>query len=226
MKILFSPNCPRICAIRWFGGEKSRFFHEFATQRPCGPQCAPRGRAWPERTASLLLPGADSRPAPAAPRRRSSRRGGLYGRPDRTPTTTRAPGHRGPATAACGHAALRGSAEARRESEAVSGGYTIRPYMPALPFSIVGAHFICARAAPPVCRRLARKRSRPYAVVFTWSVGRGAHTPPNQPAGTTGLAAISKGRALCPPEPRRRTEPAPAFHIKYPAACPAAGLND
>ena len=165
MKILFSPNCPRICAIRWFGGEKSRFFHEFATQRPCGPQCAPRGRAWPERTASLLLPGADSRPAPAAPRRRSSRRGGLYGRP--------------------------GSTRVRRKSGACSGGH----------------------------------KGRPYAALSTWSVGR-AHTPPNQPAGTTGLAAISKGRALCPPEPRRRAEPAPAFHIKYPAACPAAGLND
>ena len=192
MKILFSPNCPRICAIRWFGGEKSRFFHDFATQRPCGPQCAPRGRAWPERTASLLLPGADSRPAPAAPRRRSSRRGGLYGRPDRTPTTTRAPGHRGPATAACGHAALRGSTRVRRKLGACSGGH----------------------------------KGRPYAALSTWSVGRGAHTPPNQPAGTTGLAAISKGQALCPPEPRRRAEPAPAFHIKYPAACPAAGLND
>ena len=155
------------------------------------PHSAPRRRAWPERTASLLLPGADSRPAPAAPRRRSSRRGGLYGRPDRTPTTTRAPGHRGPATAACGHAALRGSTRVRQKLGACSGGH----------------------------------KGRPYAALSTWSVGR-AHTPPNQPAGTTGLAAISKGRALCPPEPRRRAEPAPAFHIKYPAACPAAGLND
>ena len=191
------------------------------------PHSAPRRRAWPERTASLLLPGADSRPAPAAPRRRSSRRGGLYGRPydvlstrsvgrgahtpppssqpvpgplvgaassrpDRTPPRShQAPGHPGPATAAWGHAALRGSTRVRRKSGACSGGH----------------------------------KGRPYAALSTWSVGR-AHTPPNQPAGTTGLAAISKGRALCPPEPRRRAEPAPAFHIKYPAACPAAGLND
>ena len=111
------------------------------------PHSAPRRRAWSERTASLLLPGADSRPAPAAPRRRSSRRGGLYGRPDRTPTTTRAPGHRGPATAACGHAALRGSTRVRRKLGACSGGH----------------------------------KGRPYAARSTWSVGRGAHTPPEPP---------------------------------------------
>ena len=148
MKILFSPNCPRICAIRWFGGEKSRFFHEFATQRPCGPQCAPRGRAWPERTASLLLPGADSRPAPAAPRRRSSRRGGLYGRPDRTPTTTRPPGHRGPATAAWGHAAPTRFDEGAAKIGSLFGRIYNPPLRVALPFFVVGAHFICARAAP------------------------------------------------------------------------------
>ena len=121
------------------------------------PHSAPRRRAWPERTASLLLPGAYSRPAPAAPRRRSSRRGGLYGRPDRTPTTTRAPGHRGPATAACGHAALRGSAGVRWKSPACSGGH----------------------------------KGRPYDVPSAWSVGRGAHTPPKQAAGITGLAVIA-----------------------------------
>ena len=67
----------------------------------------------------------------------------------------------------------------------------IRPYMHALPFSIVGAHFICARAAPPVRRRLARKRScpagghkgRPYAVVLTWGVGRGATPRQTRPPG-------------------------------------------
>ena len=99
----------------------------------------------------------------------------------------------GPVMAACGHAALQGSAGAWRESGAFSGGYIIRPYMHALPFPAVGAHFICARTAPPVRRRLARKRScpagghkgRPYAVVLTWCVWRGAHTPPNRAAGTT-----------------------------------------
>ena len=71
----------------------------------------------------------------------------------------------GPAMAACGHAALRGSAGAWRESGAFSGGYIIRPYMHALPFPIVGAHCICAQTAPPVRRRLARKRSCPRAAI-------------------------------------------------------------
>ena len=33
--------------------------------------------------------------------------------------------------------------------------------------------------------------SRPYAARSTWSVGRGAYTPPNQAAGITGLAVIA-----------------------------------
>ena len=115
---------------------------------------------------------------------------GAHTPPNQAAGTTMAPGRRGPAMAACGHTALRGSAGAWRESGAFSGGYIIRPYMHALPFPAVGAHFICARTAPQVCRRLARKRScptgghtgRPYAVFFTWCVGRGAHTPPNQAA--------------------------------------------
>ena len=124
---------------------------------------------------------------------------GLGGFSRDSPGAACKPGHRPtdrpPAgSGGCGHAALQGSAGAWRESGAFSGGYIIRPYMHALPFPIVGAHFICARAAPPVRRRLARKRScpagghkgRPYAVVLTWCVWRGAHTPPNQTTGITG----------------------------------------
>ena len=174
------------------------------------PHSAPRRRAWPERTASLLLPGADSRPAPAAPRRRSSRRGGLYGRPDRTPTTTRAPGHRGPATAACGHAALRGSTRVRRKLGACSGGHKGRPYAARSTRSVGrGAqparrnHQACGHRGPATAAcghaalrgstRVRRKsgacsgghKGRPYAALSTWSVGRGAHTPPNPAAGTS-----------------------------------------
>ena len=116
---------------------------------------------------------------------------GAHTPPNQAAGTTMAPGRRGPAMAACGHAALRGSAGARRELRACSGGYIIRPYMYALPFPVVGAHCICARAAPPVRRRLARKRScpagghkgRPYAVVLTWCVGRGATPRQTRPPG-------------------------------------------
>ena len=76
-------------------------------------------------------------------------------------------GHRDPAMAACGHAALRGPAGVWRESGAF-------------------------RAAD----------SRPYAMPSAWSVGRGAHTPPNQAAGITGPAvriAGQFGRIYNPP---------------------------
>ena len=76
-------------------------------------------------------------------------------------------GHRDPAMAACGHAALRGPAGVWRESGAF-------------------------RAAD----------SRPYAMPSAWSVGRGAHTPPMQAAGTTGPAvgiAGQFGRIYNPP---------------------------
>ena len=128
---------------------------------------------------------------------------GAHTPPNKAAGTTMASDCRGPAMAACGHAALRGSARARRELRACSGGYIIRPYMYALLFPVVGAHCICARAAPPVRRRLAGKRScpagghkgRPYAVVLTWCVGRGAHTPPNKAAGTT-MASDCRGPAM------------------------------
>ena len=57
-------------------------------------------------------------------------------------------GHRGPAMAACGHAALQGSARVRRESGS-SGGYEIRPYRPACGL-LVGAGVILARRAAAV----------------------------------------------------------------------------
>ena len=80
-----------------------------------------------------------------------SRRRGGYQPPGPHHWNQQAPGHRGPAMAACGHAALRRSAEVRRESRACSGGH----------------------------------KGRPYDTISTWSVGRGAHTPPMQAAGIT-----------------------------------------
>ena len=81
--------------------------------------------------------------------------------------------HRGrnishPVPAACGHAALRRSPGVRQKSEACSGVHT-------LPVSVVGAHFICARTAPPGFKQAGFHL-----------VGRGAHTPPMQAPGTTG----------------------------------------
>ena len=73
-------------------------------------------------------------------------------------------GHRDPVMAAWGHAALRRSAGARRESRACSGGHI----------------------------------GRPYGVLSTWSVGRGAHTPPNRVAGTAGLAVNASCRHFPP----------------------------
>ena len=152
----------------------------------------------------------------------------------------RAGGHRTPAMAACGHAALRDPAGVRRESRACSGGYKIRPYDTPSTWSVgaaisrpdrttdtvrragcphpakpgcrnhrAGSHRTPATAAcghaalrgPAGVRRESRACSggykiRPYDAPSTWSVGRGAHTPPMQAAATTGLAIIA-------PLPRR-----------------------
>ena len=39
--------------------------------------------------------------------------------------------------------------------------------------------------------------SRPYGARLTWTVGRGAHTPPNQPAGTAKPTSIAPHRRSC-----------------------------
>ena len=83
------------------------------------------------------------------------------------------------------------------------------------PVPVVGAAFMAARAAPPnptgmqssrptlrrstKVQREARAcsgghKGRPYAMPSTRSVGRGAHTPPTQPAGTAKPASIATGR--------------------------------
>ena len=111
------------------------------------------------------------------------------------------------------------------------------PLRVALPFFVVGAHFICARAAPlqppwpPVVAarswrhegmppygvrrgcggnrgRVRAADSRPYDVVSIRSVGRGAHTPPNQAAGIVGRVSRPVGSA-CRRGPGRgvRTRP-------------------
>ena len=77
----------------------------------------------------------------------------------------------------------------------------IRLYMHTLPFSVVGAHFICARTAPPEPPGQRSTRpcpgghtGRPYGACSTRSVGRGAHTPPNQTAGTNKPASNAARR--------------------------------
>ena len=103
------------------------------------------------------------------------------------------------------------------------GGIIGRIYNPLLqthapPLLAVGAHFICARTASPVCRRLAGNHScptgghkgRPYDVPSTRSVGRGAHTPPNQarhqrnppPVPSWGRLAAARTVPLQPPGPQ------------------------
>ena len=69
---------------------------------------------------------------------------------NRTAGTAGLTGNAPRSTAACGHAALRRWPGARWESRALPG----RPYRPPLrtrllPFPAVGAHCICAHAAPP-----------------------------------------------------------------------------
>ncbi len=121
----------------------------------------------------------------------------------------RACGHRTPAMAACGHAALRGSTEVQRKSRTCSGGHKGRPYDTISTWSVGrGAHTppnqrACGHRTPVMAacghaalrgsagvRRESRAcsgghKGRPYDTISTWSVGRGAHTPPMQAAGIT-----------------------------------------
>ena len=102
------------------------------------------------------------------------------------------------------------------------GGIIGRIYNPPLqthapPLLAVGAHFICARTASPVCRRLAGNHScptgghkgRPYDIPSTRSVGRGAHTPPNLAAIIASCRRSSRRGGYQPPEPPPLQPPGP-----------------
>ena len=85
----------------------------------------------------------------------------------------------------------------------VTGGHKALPYGPACD-SAVGAGFIPARdqvrcvPSPGGSRGWSRAAaSRPYGARLTWSVGRGAHTPPNQAAGTAKPTSIAPHRRSC-----------------------------
>ena len=138
---------------RWCGGNRGPA--RAAANRPYGaPSPWPVGRGAhtpPNRTAGI------NRPAIIATRRRSSRRGGFYIRPDRTAGTTMARNPCGPVMAACGHAALRGSAVVRWESRACSGGHKGRPY------AVFSARFVGWGAHTPPDR--ARNHRNPPPVL-------------------------------------------------------------
>ena len=118
------------------------------------------------------------------------------------------------------------------------GGIIGRIYNPLLqthapPLLAVGAHFICARTASPVCRRLAGNHScptgghkgRPYDVSAVWSVGRGAHTPPNLAAIIASCRRSSRRGGYQPPEPPPCNHQGPSHRNPAMAACGHAALR-